>query len=218
MNIRKDSKLKLTVCGFMLMAICTGLSANTKNDIAAEKGLADYSEYRLKNKHTISHIAKTMYKKGKPYKNYIETVATKHDIPLEIYALPAIESEYREKVPGTGTGLGMWQMTPRAAREMGLTVNKSVDERKDWKKSTNAALEYIKKNAERNFDNNYDLAVLSYYAGAGTVNRAIKRNNTDNIWVLIQDKSVVKNDSKMYIFKYMAYAEEYKKLNDKDKL
>lgn len=95
---------------------------------------------------------------------------------------------------------------------MGLVVNKKVDERKDWKKSTEAALRHLGDTKER-FQSD-ELAVLSYYSGVGKVNKAVKKNNSNDIWVLLEDKSSFGKGEREFMFKYMTYAKEFRKLNN----
>jgi soluble lytic murein transglycosylase-like protein len=185
-----------------------------EHDVLVAVSQDQYHQFLKKNGHAISVRAKKSYNKGYSYKNYIETIAAKNKLDVEIYALPAIESDYNPSVISSNNAGGMWQMMPAFGKTMGLVVNKKVDERKNWKKSTDTALKYLGKSKAK-FKSD-ELAVLSYYTGAYKIQKAIKKNNTHNIWVLLQDEDMFGKAERDYIFKYMAYAEQYKKLNDTD--
>lgn len=173
---------------------------------------AEYKTFVKVNGNAIAKRASKSYHKGIQYKSYIESVAEKHDLPEEIYALAAIESDFNPKIRSrVNSATGMWQLMPALSRDMGLVVNKKVDERKDWKKSTEAALKHLGNTKER-FQSE-ELAVLSYYSGVGKVNKAVAKNNSNDIWVLLQDKETFGKSEREFMYRYMAYAKEFKKLN-----
>lgn len=174
---------------------------------------AEYKTFVKENGKAIKTRASKSYHKGIQYKEFIESIAEKHDLPEEIYALAAIESDFNPKIKSSvNSATGMWQLMPALGRDMGLVVNKKVDERKDWKKSTEAALRHLGDTKER-FQSD-ELAVLSYYSGVGKVNKAVKKNNSNDIWVLLEDKSSFGKGEREFMFKYMTYAKEFRKLNN----
>lgn len=174
---------------------------------------AEYKSFVKENGKAIKVRASKSYHKGIQYKGFIESVAERHDLPEEIYALAAIESDFNPKIKSSvNSATGMWQLMPALGRDMGLVVNKRVDERKDWKKSTEAALRHLGDTKER-FQSD-ELAVLSYYSGVGKVNKAVKKNKSNDIWVLLQDKESFGKGEREFMFKYMAYAKEFRKLNN----
>tara|TARA_B100000949_G_scaffold234976_1_gene255902 strand:+ start:371 stop:1051 length:681 start_codon:yes stop_codon:yes gene_type:complete len=99
---------------------------------------------------------------------------------------------------------GMWQMKPDTARDMGLRVDASVDERLDINLSTTAGLKYLSW-LERKFDGDHNLAVLAYHTGIGNVERMISKYGTDNAWFL--SRLLGKNNAdKDYLLKYYSYS------------
>ncbi|RYD93145.1 MAG: lytic transglycosylase domain-containing protein, partial [Sphingobacteriales bacterium] len=77
---------------------------------------------------------------------------------------------------------GPWQLMPQTARELGLRVSKKVDERRDYKKSTQAAARYL--NALYTEFNDWLLVVAAYNGGPGNVNQAIRKSGSRNFWDL----------------------------------
>jgi len=192
------------------VAVIESVPTNTNENTQVS---TEYKTFVNKNGKAIAKRASNSYHKGIQYKSFIESVAEKHDLPEEIYALAAIESDFNPKIRSSvNSATGMWQLMPALSRDMGLVVNKKVDERKDWKKSTEAALKHLGNSKER-FQSE-ELAVLSYYSGVGKVNKAVTKNNSNDIWVLLQDKETFGKSEREFIYKYIAYAKEFKKLNN----
>jgi hypothetical protein len=71
---------------------------------------------------------------------------------------------------------------PNTAREFGLTVNGTVDERNDLAKSTEAACKYIKE-LYRQFGS-WTLAAAAYNVGEGSLRRSMKAQKQDNYYLL----------------------------------
>jgi len=95
-------------------------------------------------------------------------------------------------------------MKPDTARDMGLRVDASVDERLDINLSTTAGLKYLSW-LERKFDGDHNLAVLAYHTGIGNVERMISKYGTDNAWFL--SRLLGKNNAdKDYLLKYYSYS------------
>lgn len=63
---------------------------------------------------------------------------------------------------------GIMQLMPDTARDLGLRVNKSVDERLDVEKSIRAGADYLKQQLDR-FNGDLKLALAAYNAGPGAV-------------------------------------------------
>jgi membrane-bound lytic murein transglycosylase D len=113
--------------------------------------------------------------RSQPYLHFILQEIEKRDIPTEIALLPAVESAYRPFAYSPGRAAGMWQFIPSTGRYFGLKQNWWYDGRRDIVASTHAALDYLQ-SLSRQFDGDWELALAAYNSGAGTVRRAIRRN------------------------------------------
>src|SRR5690606_9474676 len=82
--------------------------------------------------------------KAAPQFHIIETIFTKHGLPTELKYLAIVESQMETRARSHMGAVGPWQFMAPTARNMGLRVNKTVDERKDLTKSTEAAAKYLK--------------------------------------------------------------------------
>lgn len=168
--------------------------------------------YVKENKENIVKYATLAYAQGKPYRDYIEAMAEKHGVPKELYVLAAVESSYRTNAVSKAGATGMWQFMKGAAGDFGLRGG-GFDNRKDWEKSTVAAMKYIKYLADEHFYGDYELAVLAYNAGVGTVKKAILKNQSADVWVIIKDKKSFQKESRDYLPKFIAYANYFKYLD-----
>ena len=101
-------------------------------------------------------------------------------MPLELKHLSIVESALRSwAVSPVGAG-GLWQLMPGTARELGLIVNRELDERLDPTLGCAAGLDYLNMQYQRYGD--WALALAAYNCGPGNVNRAIRRSGSRNYW------------------------------------
>lgn len=165
------------------------------------------------NRTSLVRQAEFSYNNGLEFREYIEKTALKYNLPKEMYALAAVESSFNAKAISSAKAKGMWQFMKSTGNDMGLNIVNGVDERHDWKKSTDAAMRYIKILAEDNFKGNYELAVLSYNAGVGKVKKAIAKHQTADVWILIQDKELFRTESREYLLRFIAYINYFRYLD-----
>lgn len=113
--------------------------------------------------------------RAKRYLYYITQQAEKRHIPLELALLPVVESGFDPFAYSRSRASGPWQFMPSTGTYFDLTQDWWYDGRRDLVASTSAAMTYLQRLADR-FDGNWLLALASYNSGAGTVSKAIKRN------------------------------------------
>ena len=116
------------------------------------------------------------------YAPYIHRVFYKHRLPPELVYLPLVESCFDTKAD-SGHARGMWQFVRETAKEYGLRVGKSFDDRLNWRKSTHSAARYLKWLGER-FNYDWELALAGYNSGPNYIAREMKRQDTWNYWEL----------------------------------
>ena len=110
-----------------------------------------------------------------PYLHFIVEEAEKRNMPTEMALLPIVESGFQPFAYSPGRAAGLWQFIPSTGKYYGLKQNWWYDGRRDVIAATRAALDYLD-NLAQQFDGDWELALASYNAGAGTVQRAIRRN------------------------------------------
>jgi len=113
-------------------------------------------------------------------------------VPAEMVSIVFVESRFVQNSSYRGAG-GYWQMMAATARDMGLRVDRWVDERRDPIKSTKAAAKYLK-TLYVQYDS-WLLALAAYNAGTRPIN-------------CVARKCYVK-DGELYGRKLPAYAAVY---------
>ncbi|MDP2227134.1 MAG: LysM peptidoglycan-binding domain-containing protein [Moraxellaceae bacterium] len=108
------------------------------------------------------------------YLHYTVTEAEKRGIPTELALLPVIESAYDPFAYSHARAAGMWQFIPGTGSIYGLKQNWWYDGRRDVIESTRAAYEFLTSLYQK--FGSWELALASYNAGPGAVQRAINRN------------------------------------------
>lgn len=79
--------------------------------------------------------------------------------------------------------VGLWQFMSGTAKELGMEVNKIVDERYHIEKSTRAACAYLKKAKEK--FGTWVMAAASYNAGMNMLTRQINLQKENNYYDLL---------------------------------
>lgn len=108
----------------------------------------------------------------------IEEELLKAGLPVELRALPIIESALLPTAVSRVGATGLWQFMPTTGKSYGLEVNSLVDERRDPIRSTQAACRFLKD--LYNIYNDWTLAIAAYNCGPGNVNKAIARAGEKN--------------------------------------
>ena len=108
------------------------------------------------------------------YFEMFEEKLAHYGLPMELKYLSVIESGLRPQVKSHAGALGLWQFMYRTGLYYGLEENSYIDERMDPEKATDAACRYLKKLYDIYGD--WNLALASYNAGPGNVNKAIRRS------------------------------------------
>ncbi len=117
----------------------------------------------------------------------VESKVKNHNAPIELMAIPIVESGYKNNARG-GTTLkstGIWQFIPATARAYGLSVDDAKDERVDIPLATDAALRYLQASKLR--FNDWLLGVLAYNIGERAVQKGINVTGSRDVWTLTRN-------------------------------
>ncbi len=151
-------------------------------------------------------------KRATPFLYFITEEINKRNMPGEIALLPVIESSFRTNAYSPMKASGLWQFIPATGRYFGLKQNWWYDGRRDIYQSTIAALTYLEQ-LNKYYKGDWLLALAAYNAGAGTINKAIKKNikkgKPIDYWSLSLPKETYK-----YVPKLLAIARLVEKHNE----
>lgn len=110
--------------------------------------------------------------RARTYFPIIEKIFQEEGLYDDFKYLVLQESALIPDAVSTSNAVGFWQFKDFTAIEMGLRVDKDIDERMNIVSSTRAAARYLKKNYQ--YFNNWLYALQAYQMGAGGVMRAVK--------------------------------------------
>ncbi len=113
--------------------------------------------------------------------SFIENVFRKYNVPRELKALAVIESAMNFKALSPVGARGPWQFMPATGRLLGLRVDRRVDERVDFYKSTKAAAKYLSR-INKMFNNDWLLTVAGYNWGPGNITKVLNRTKGKTYW------------------------------------
>jgi membrane-bound lytic murein transglycosylase D len=119
---------------------------------------------------------------GRPYFNLMDGILNQYGLPSQLKYLAVIESNLKPTALSWAGAVGPWQLMPATARLLGLKVNKKVDERKNYYKSTRAAAIYLRDLYAELGD--WLLVIAAYNGGTANVYRAAKKSHSRDFWDL----------------------------------
>ena len=131
----------------------------------------------------------------------MQDIFREKNMPEDLVYVAMIESGFNPYAISWARAVGPWQFMPHTGKLYGLKIDWWVDERKDPIKATHAAAEHFKD--LHNLFGSWPLALASYNAGAGKVQRAVLRTRSEDFWDL-KDSRYIRRETKNYIPKFMA--------------
>ncbi|MFD0999264.1 LysM peptidoglycan-binding domain-containing protein [Ohtaekwangia kribbensis] len=135
--------------------------------------------------------------RAKTYFPIIEKIFKEENVPDDFKYLVLQESALIPDAVSVSKAVGFWQFKDFTALEMGLRVDKEIDERMNIVSSSRAAARYIKKNNV--YFNNWIYALQAYQMGAGAVLRSEKDSKSGEKNIEITSKTY------WYVKKYLAH-------------
>ena len=129
----------------------------------------------------------------------MEKILKKYNIPDDFKYLPLIESNLLN-VTSPRDAVGYWQILESSGKELGLEINKEVDERYDPLKATEAACKYLR--TAYNKFGDWALVAASYNRGMGGIQRALDDQRVDSYYDLY-----LNDETSRYVFRILAIKE-----------
>ncbi|MEJ7643603.1 MAG: LysM peptidoglycan-binding domain-containing protein [Chryseolinea sp.] len=135
--------------------------------------------------------------RARTYFPVIEKVFEEERVPDDFKYLVLQESALIADAVSTSNAVGFWQFKDFTAVEMGLRVDKEVDERLNLVSSSRAAARYIKKN--NFYFNNWIYALQAYQMGAGGVMRSVDKHESG------EKNMEITSSTYWYVKKFLAH-------------
>jgi len=149
-------------------------------------------------KHFDKYLERSEY-----YIPYMRPILKQNNMPQDLVYLSMIESGFNNLARSRAKAVGPWQFMSFTGQRYGLRVNWWVDERRDIRKSTLSAIQYLRE--LYNMFGSWELAAAGYNAGEAKVARAIQRYGTKDFWAIARQK-YLKPETRDYVPKLMAAA------------
>ncbi|WP_010178794.1 lytic transglycosylase domain-containing protein [Aquimarina agarilytica] len=140
-----------------------------------------------------------LIKRSQKYFPIIEPILKHYGIPDDFKYLAVIESGLTQASSPAGAK-GFWQILAGTGRELGLEVNKNVDERYHIEKATEAACKYLLKSREKL--GSWTLAAAGYNGGNNGMKRRLEEQKVSSYYDLLLGQ-----ETGRYVFRIIAVKE-----------
>jgi membrane-bound lytic murein transglycosylase D len=149
---------------------------------------------------------------NKGYFTLIDNVMRKNNIPKEFHSLAIIESGLNPNAVSPVGAVGPWQFMKPTAELLGLKVDETLDERRDFYKSTHAAAKFCKR--LHNIFHDWLLVVAAYNCGPAPVIRNLAKTGGNSYWDI---KQYLPKETQNHVMAFIAtslYYDKYSKVLD----
>lgn len=143
--------------------------------------------------------------RNKFFVHYLLTRLSENGMPIELAAIPLVESGLNPNVKAYGGAHGPWQYKRATGKQVGLTTTKNFDEIYDFVESTDASVRYLQKLYKDL--GNWDLVVAAYNQGEYGVKRAIDAAKKKGIAEPSLANVQISKGAKRYITRFHAFAD-----------
>lgn len=194
----EDNPIVKTVTATRSDTVWEGISREFKLDHKAESERVQREIRRLLADQSELH---RILQSASPFIYFMFQQTKARGLPAELALIPIIESEFNPYDKSKKGAVGLWQLMPQTARELGVKIKSGYDGRRNTVASTKAALAYFK-DLGKYFNGDWYLAIAAYNCGQGKVDRVKKRAGSDNFW-----KLPLPAETKYYVPRLLAVAE-----------
>lgn len=134
-------------------------------------------------RHQAQHVAwyrqrpehlRRVFTRARLYLHDIVQATEAAGLPLEVALLPAVESAFQPHAVSSAAADGLWQFIAPTGRRYELKRHLFLDERRNPRAATRAALRYLSDLRIR-YGGDISLALAAYNCGEGCIDRALRR-------------------------------------------
>ena len=165
--------------------------------------VARYVEYFTSSDKGRKLFATWLRRSGK-YRAMMEQALQERNLPKDLVAVACIESGFWPTARSTAGAVGLWQFMPSTARAYGLVVDRSVDERRNVWRSTEAASQHLADLHER--FQSWELALAAYNMGYKQLVKRLHDAGAQDFWALADAPEAMPRETRLYVPKIMAVA------------
>jgi membrane-bound lytic murein transglycosylase D len=200
---QQKEKLRFLICRRMLEIYATQRTSTNGSQEAVPLVLNRYVEREInlfrgpERKFFLEGL-----KRSGQYRPMIAAALEKAGLPKELSWLPLIESGFKAEAFSRARALGLWQFIPSTGYKFGLKRDRWVDERMDPRKSTEAAIAYLRE--LHTIFGDWCTVLAAYNCGEGRVLEVIRTqrvNYLDNFWDLFEK---LPQETARYVPRFMA--------------
>ena len=158
-----------------------------------------------KEARVLSRSFESHMDRAKLFMHYLLSELKERNLPVELAAIPLVESGFDLRARSHAGAHGPWQFTRQTGKSFGLEVSSNYDEFYDFVASTQASLDYLThlhKELKR-----WDFALIAYNQGEFGVKRVIRRAKAAGITDLSVDKLSFSRMGRLYLKRVRAYAD-----------
>jgi membrane-bound lytic murein transglycosylase D len=141
--------------------------------------------------------------RAEPYLAMAKQITRENGLPEDIAYLFMLESGANPEARSHANALGMWQFMPATARSYGLRVDSWVDERLDPRKSTKAAMLYLKD--LYGMFGCWRLALSAYNSGENKLNQVLCQEDADDYDEICSSRKL-KRETREFFPRFQAIA------------
>jgi soluble lytic murein transglycosylase-like protein len=142
-----------------------------------------------------------LLRRGSRFRTMIESTLAASGIPAQFYYLPLIESGFSAHAASTQGAVGMWQLVKSTGRRYGLVIKRRIDQRRDPRKSTQAAARYLA-DLHRKFQS-WELVLAAYNAGEGRLQSALEVTGSRTFSSLVKSEHLPR-ETREFVPKFLA--------------
>lgn len=137
------------------------------------------------------------------FRAFISRRLQEYGLPLELLFLPVLESSYSARALSRSGAAGLWQIMRNTSTALGLASDEWLDERRDFWKSTEAALRKLRENYALFGD--WSLALAAYNCGTGRLLSILRSSGITDFWEL-RRKGLLPRETAEYVPSFFALA------------
>lgn len=161
---------------------------------------SEKKEARILARSFESHMGR-----AKLFMHYLLSELKERNLPVELAAIPLVESGFNLRARSHAGAHGPWQFTRQTGKSFGLEVSAHYDEFYDFVASTQASLDYLE-HLYSEF-HNWDFALIAYNQGEFGVKKVIRRAKQAGVKNLTVQNMGFTKMGRIYLKRIRAYAD-----------